>query len=95
VVIGGGDPNAACAELVTPRYVRQAYGDEQGCRAAVAGQPRFEVEVRGIEIEDPGAGAEAHPQGGPNKGETLEVRLVEQAGSWRVDYVRSDAPAGP
>ena len=37
----------------------------------------------------------AVPDGGPNKGETLTVRLVDEGGVWKVDFVRSDAPAGP
>ena len=35
------------------------------------------------------------PGGGPNEGEDLTVRLVEEGGDWKVDFVRSDAPAGP
>lgn len=94
-VIGGGDPAASCADLVTPRYVRSAYGDEQGCRHAVSQQSRFQVKVQGVEIEQEGVGANAFPQGGPNKGERLEVRLKRDGRSYRVDSAVSNAPAGP
>jgi hypothetical protein len=100
-VVGGADPATACDELVTARYVRSAYGDEQGCRAAVADQPSFDVEVRGIEIEGPTAGfdrvaaATAIPESGPNRDERLEVRLVREGVAWRVDFLRSNAPPGP
>lgn len=107
-VVGGGDPDATCRDLVTARYVKRAYGDEQGCRAAVNDQPVFEVVVSGIEIEHylpepdspttasiPIAAAEAKPKAGPNRGETLEVRLIEDGRTWKVDYLRSNAPAGP
>jgi hypothetical protein len=94
-VVGGADPKAACGELVTPRYVRQAYGDEQGCRAAVGGQKRFDVAVSEVEIEGRFATARAVPKGGPNKGETLKVELVLEGKSYRVDAVSSNAPAGP
>ena len=49
-VIGGADPAAACSDLVTAGYIKTAYGDEQGCRAAVAQQKPFEVDVERIEI---------------------------------------------
>ncbi len=94
-VVGGGDPVAACAELVTPAYVETAYGDEQGCRAAVAAQGSFDVNVEGIEIEGSRASAVARPSSGPNEGEKLTVRLVEQGPVWKVDFLRSNAPAGP
>jgi hypothetical protein len=94
-VVGGADPKAACGELVTPRYVRQAYGDEQGCRAAVGGQKPFDVAVSEVEIEGNSATARAVPEGGPNKGETLKVELVLEGKSYRVDAVVSNAPAGP
>jgi hypothetical protein len=92
-VLGGGDP-AACTELVTARYVRTAYGDEQGCRAAVSNQGRFDVEVDSIRVQGSTATAEAVPDAGPNKGETIAVELVDQGG-WKVDSAVSDAPPGP
>ncbi len=94
-VVGGGDPVAACAELVTPAYVETAYGDEQGCRAAVAAQGSFDVNVEEIEIEGSRASAVARPSSGPNQGEKLTVRLVEEGPVWKVDFLRSNAPAGP
>ncbi len=91
--LGGGDPTA-CTELVTARYVRTAYGDEQGCRAAVSKQGRFEVEVDAVRIQGSTATAKATPEGGPNKGETIRVELVDEGG-WKVDSAVSNAPAGP
>jgi hypothetical protein len=94
-VVGGNDPKATCAELATARYVKQAYGDEQGCRAAVSGRTAFDVAVSGVEIRGATASARAEPAGGPNKGETLRVELVEEGKTWRVDSAISNAPAGP
>jgi hypothetical protein len=94
-VVGGGDPEASCTTQVTENYVRAAYGDEQGCRAAVEGQGTFAVEVEDVTVEGESADATAIPGGGPNKGENLTVRLVDDDGEWKVDYLRSDAPAGP
>ena len=94
-VVGGGDPQAACADLVTARYVKRAYGDAQGCRAAVSGQKPFDVAVSDVQIRGAAADARAKPAGGPNKGETLRVELVEDGKSWKVDAAISNAPAGP
>jgi hypothetical protein len=96
-VVGGGDPEAACTSYATEDYVKSAYGDEQGCRAAVGEQGPVGVAIGDISV-DPDAGTAettAVPDGGPNKGETLTVRLVDEGGAWKVDFVRSDAPAGP
>ena len=94
-VIGGGAPSAVCEKLVTQRYVQQAYGDAQGCRAAVAAQGVVAVEVSAVEITGTSATARAVPRGGPNKGETIKVKLVEEGNSWKVDSALSNAPAGP
>jgi hypothetical protein len=94
-VIGGDDPAASCSELVTQRYVKSAYGDAKGCRAAVAKQGSFSVEVSAVNVKGSTATAKARPAAGPNKGETIDVKLVEERGAWRVDSARSNAPAGP
>jgi hypothetical protein len=94
-VLGGGDPAAACSDLVTPHYVEVAYGDEQGCRAAVEKQGKFAVAVTEVEIAGDTARARAEPAGGPNKGETIRVVLLNQDGAWRVSGALSNAPAGP
>jgi hypothetical protein len=94
-VIGGGDPADACSALVTDRYVRTAYGDSQGCRAAVSKQGSFDVLVSAVDIQGSRASAKAKPAAGPNKGETINVKLVEEQGTWKVDSALSNAPAGP
>lgn len=93
-VIGGGDPASACGDLVTERYVRTAYGDTRGCRAAVPKQGSFRVQVSAVRVNGSKATAKAEPAGGPNKGETIAVKLVDEKG-WRVDSALSNAPAGP
>ncbi|MEO8093259.1 MAG: hypothetical protein ABI726_11215 [bacterium] len=94
-VIGSGDVGAACVELVTAKYVKAAYGDEQGCKAAVSKQGSFDVAVSKVEIQGDAATAKAKPARGPNKGETITAKLVLQGDTWRVDSLRSNAPAGP
>jgi len=94
-VVGGGDPDEVCQDLVTGPYVTRAYGDEAGCRAAVATQDPFGVDVSAVRIAGAGATARAKPRGGPNKGEMIRVKLVKGGGAWKVDSALSNAPAGP
>ncbi len=94
-VIGGGSPDLVCGGLTTERYVNQAYGDAQGCRAAVSSQGSFAVAVEDVAIQDDAATATARPAGGPNKGEQIRSQLVLDGGAWKVDSLRSNAPAGP
>jgi hypothetical protein len=93
--VGGGDPDVACSTGVTAGYVASAYGDEQGCRAAVTEQGGFSLVVKGVEIDGETAEATAIALEGPNANETLTVRLVLENGEWKVDFLRSDAPPGP
>ncbi len=94
-VIGSGDVGPACVQLVTAKYVKAAYGSEQGCKAAVSQQGSFDVAVDQVKVQGDAATAKAKPAGGPNKGETLTAKLVLQGKTWRVDSLRSNAPAGP
>ena len=94
-VIGGGEVSSTCSGLVTERYVKSSYGDEQGCRAAVAKLGSFSVDVSQVKIKGSTATAKAKPAAGPNKNETITVELVEEQGTWKVDSAKSNAPAGP
>jgi hypothetical protein len=55
---------------------------------------RFRVSVDQVEILDGRATAVAHPRGGPDAGERLEVELVEEGRRWRVDTVRGGGRGG-
>ena len=94
-VLGGAEPADVCGGLSTSAYVKEAYGDEQGCRAAVARQDSFAVKVGKVDVSGAKATAEAEPSAGPNKGETIDVELVEEGSEWKVDSAISNAPAGP
>jgi hypothetical protein len=94
-VLGGAEPADVCGGLSTSAYVKEAYGDEQGCGAAVSKQKPFDVAVSAIDISGSTATAKAKPEAGPNEGETIEVDLVEEGDEWKVDSAVSNAPAGP
>jgi hypothetical protein len=91
-----GAPAVACGEVVTPELIADAYGDEQGCRAAqVPGATPKSIEI--TELEESGDAAEAVvvPKGGPNDGFDHEVTLVREGDAWLVDSLEADIPAGP
>jgi hypothetical protein len=91
-----GDPDLVCGELATEDLLADAYGDEQGCRAAQApGATPSSIEI--VEIETSGDTAEAVvvPKGGPNDGFEHEVVLVREGDTWLVDSLKADIPAGP
>jgi hypothetical protein len=94
-VLGGRSTSDSCAGLVTERYVKSAYGDVKGCRAAVSTQGSFNVQVSAVRVTGSKATAKAKPAAGPNRGETINVKLVDEQGAWRVDSALSNAPAGP
>jgi hypothetical protein len=91
-----GDPDLVCGELATEALIADAYGDEQGCRAAQApGATPSSIEI--VEIETSGDTTEAVviPEGGPNGGFEHEVVLVREGDTWLVDSLKADIPAGP
>lgn len=91
-----GDPDLVCGELATEGLLADAYGDEQGCRAAQApGATPESIEI--VELETSGDTTEAVviPKGGPTDGFEHEVTLVLEGDAWLVDSLEADIPAGP
>jgi hypothetical protein len=90
------NPDLACGRYVTPAYVASAYGDDEGCDAAVrAGAQANAVSVTDASIDGDAATASVIPHGGPSGGETVEVTLLKQDGAWVVDKAKSNVPVGP
>jgi hypothetical protein len=95
-VLTSGDPKQACEELVTPAFVNRAYGGVDGCTAAIEGGGSADsVEVTDVERDGETATAVAVPDGGPNSGEHIDVKLIREDGVWKVDDLHSNVPAGP
>ena len=91
-----GDPELICVELATEELVALVWGDEQGCRdALVANAIPDSIEIEDLEESDGEATATVTPGGGPNKGIPTEVTLVDEDGTWRVESIQADVPAGP
>jgi hypothetical protein len=86
----------ACSQYVTPAYVAAAYGDDEGCDAAVsAGAQARAVSVTSVSLGGDSATASVIPHGGPSSGQTVEVTLLKEDGAWAVDKAKSNVPVGP
>lgn len=96
-VLTSADPQEACGELVTERYLRRSFGDRAGCRAAQS--PR--AAARSVRVSEvvvtPESTAQAvvRARGGVYAGERLRAELVLDDGLWRLDGLRSNVPVGP
>jgi hypothetical protein len=85
-----------CGRYVTQRYLRVAYGDHEGCvQGQHPGSHATSVEVTHADSGSTSAKLTLVPTGGPYDGEKLEVVLVEQHGTWRVDALHANVPVGP
>ena len=90
------DPAIVCEEVITMAFMKQAFGDRRGCADAQgAGSAARKVDVASIRERGKTADAVVVPKGGPNDGERLDVSLVLEGGSWRIDGIASDVPVGP
>ena len=92
-----GDPGDMCGRLVTDRYVRRAYGDEDGCRDAQAKAAQAErVRVERVDVlPDSVAQASVRAVGGLYDGERLRAELVLSGRLWQLDSLRANVPVGP
>jgi hypothetical protein len=99
VLTGSEDPAVTCDELVTERFVREAYGGREGCIAAQQpGSLARSVKIKHVSGSGQSASAVAVPTGGPYDGVDVEAELVsgpEREGAWQVDSLFADVPAGP
>ncbi len=96
-LLAGSDPDLACGELVTDRFLRRSYGDQAGCEAALkAAKPAKAAGVTHVSVQDDSvAQALALPDGGIYDGQKLRAELVLADGTWKLDSLRSNVPVGP
>lgn len=98
VLTGSGSPELICDELVTERFVREAYGAREGCIAAQG--PGAQARSIGAGTYSNTSGEVARvsvvPEGGPYDGIEVTVELVtDPEGAYRVDSLIADVPPGP
>lgn len=95
-VLASGVPALACEQTATQNYVKTTFGSKAGCQQSTIPQSAAtSVVVTAIKIKGSKSTAKARPSGGPSNGEIIAVKLVRQAGVWKVDSLRSNAPVGP
>jgi hypothetical protein len=96
-VFASRDATAACETYATSKYVSTAFGDIAGCKAAqTAGGSATSVKATGFKVSGDTATATVVPTGGPSSGEKINVSLVKDGGTWKVDSaVAPNVPVGP
>ena len=95
-VLVSGDPEVACRQYATVRFLAESFGGLAGCRQAT--NPRSaadSVRLRGLVVNGNRARVVAIPRGGSSSGQRIRVTLVVRGGNWRVDSLRSNVPVGP
>ncbi len=93
-------PNAArvCDDGITPKLLKSAYGDRKGClKARKPAALAKDVQITSAKLGAGGtATVVANAKGGVyGRGERVTMNVVEEAGVWRVDTVKSNAEVGP
>jgi hypothetical protein len=87
---------AVCDRTITAKFLRKAYGDRKGCIAAR--KPATLADAAVIDVSTSGAAratAKAEAKGGIYAGQRLDVTLVLQGPTWRIDQVDSNVKVGP
>jgi hypothetical protein len=89
------DPELACG-LYSGTLLKSAYGNEQGCIAAIrSGGSAKSVKIVSSKTSGSAALVVAVPSGGPSSGEKLTYTLTNETDGWRLDDVKSNVKVGP
>lgn len=91
-------PNAdfVCQDLLTPQFLRRAYGNVAGCtRARKPATLAVSAQISGLRVQGSKAEANAKPNGGINNDERLTFRLERSGANWLISTVRSNVRVGP
>ncbi len=82
--------------LYTRALLNKSFGDEQGCRASVRSGGRADsVEIVKSSAKGREALVVAVPHGGPSSAQKLQITLLREGKSWRLQSIRSNVPVGP
>lgn len=88
-------PEQACGSYVTKNFIETAYGGKENCLAARQDQPL----AKRIAVDQSSEQTESKlvviPDGGPYDGAKVEVDIVVDGASYRVDGLTAHVPAGP
>jgi hypothetical protein len=88
-------PEQACGSYVTENFLETAYGGKENCLEARKNQPL----AKRIAVDQSAPQTTTHlvvvPDGGPYDGAKVEVEIVQDGSSYRVDGLTALVPAGP
>jgi hypothetical protein len=88
-------PEQACGSYVTENFLETAYGGKENCLEARKNQPL----AKRIAVDQSAPQTTTHlvvvPDGGPYDGAKVEVEIVQDGSSYRVDGLTAHVPAGP
>lgn len=85
----------ACSSFVTENFLETAYGGEENCIEARESQPLAEEVALDPKAKNTATQMTVIPDGGPYDGARVEVEVVEVDGTYKVDALTADIPAGP
>ena len=96
VLTADGDPAQACGTFVTAAFIRISYGGRKNCLAARRTRALADsIEIRSSSATETGRHLVVVPSGGPYDGARLEVEVLADGDSFRVDSLQAHIPAGP
>lgn len=90
------DAGKVCDELLTPSFLREAYGDRAGCLSAR--KPATLADPDSQQTVNPNGSrtlVRAEPKGGVYDGQKLKIIVVREGDTYLIDSVESNAPVGP
>lgn len=90
-----GTPRQACDAVVTEHFIETAYGGRDNCIASRTQSGLADALVLGPAIEEGATHLVVVPAGGPYDGVKVEVELVRDRDTYRVDALDAHVPAGP
>jgi hypothetical protein len=85
-----GDP-AACTEVQTANFTRQTSGSVESCKKDAANTAADTADVTNIDVSGDSATAEAAFTGSILNGQSVNLALVKEGDTWKLDQVKGFA----
>jgi hypothetical protein len=90
-----GTAEQACDRYVTEDFIQTAYGGRENCIASRAKDALADGLALGPAIEEGATHLVVVPVGGPYYGAKVEVDVIRDGDTYRVDSLEAHVPAGP
>lgn len=96
VLTADGTPKQACETYVTTAFVAISYGSKKNCLTARTPDALARsIDIRSSKETPVGVHLVVVPDRGPYDGAKVEVEVIGESGSFRVDSLQAHIPAGP